>query len=517
MELGDQRGIGDAFDVKHQVTNGVGHVVLEETGRRSIPSGSCSVFCVTCGSTPRPGPKADDYPSSPGQLELGRLLVDELHAVGLADARQDEHGIVLATIPADGNGSPPSIAFCAHLDTSPETSGKGVKPQVIGDYAGGDIVLPGDPGRVIRAADNPELDALRGRTLITSDGTTLLGADDKAGVAIIMETAAWLVEHPEIRHGPLRLCFTCDEEIGRGVDHLDLAQIGAAACYTLDGQGSDLIDVETFSADLAEVTIRGVNIHPSIAKGRMINAVRAAARFLEQLPRDRLSPETTEDRQGFLHPYQISGGVGEVKLHVLLRDFLTPELADLAAMLREAAERVNRRISRRTDRGQDHAAVPQHGRGAAARAAGGGLRPAGPGAIGPPGQADDRPRRHRRLAADRAGPAHAEPLLRRLHGPFAAGMGVPGGDGPVGRVAGRAGGDLGGGRIDALTGVIPRPIVSGWQFVPRLCQPCGTCVRATTITGQPESPFEQISVRQPLPETPEPVLKEHGCGGPPVG
>ena len=281
--------------------------------------------------------ETDDYPSSPGQIELGRLLVDELQAIGIAEARQDGHGIVLATIPATINGSPPVIALCAHLDTSPETSGKGVKPQVIRNYPGGDIVLPGDPGPVIRQSDNPELGGLLGRTLITSDGTTLLGADDKAGVAIIMETAAWLGEHPEVRHGPLRLCFTCDEEIGRGVDHLAPGQIGAVACYTLDGQGSDLIDVETFSADLAEVTVRGVNIHPSIAKGRMSNAVRAAARFLDQLPQDRLSPETTADRQGFLHPYQISGGVAEVKLHILLRDFVAAKLDDLAALLREAA------------------------------------------------------------------------------------------------------------------------------------------------------------------------------------
>ena len=211
--------------------------------------------------------------------------------------------------------------MCAHLDTSPETTGAGVKPQVIEHYAGGDIVLPGDPSRVIRVADNPELDRLRGRTLITTDGTTLLGADDKAGVAVIMETAAWLVEHPEIAHGPVRICFTCDEEIGRGVDKLDLQEIGAAVCYTLDGHGSGEIDVETFSADQAVVTVRGVNIHPSIAKGRMTNAVRAAADFVARLPRDDLSPETTEGREGFLHPYEIAGGVGEVKLKILLRDF----------------------------------------------------------------------------------------------------------------------------------------------------------------------------------------------------
>ena len=166
---------------------------------------------------------------------------------------------------------------------------------MIENYPGGDIVLPGDPSRVIRVADNPGMESLRGRTLITSDGTTLLGADDKAGVAIIMETAAWLVEHPEIAHGPVRICFTCDEEIGHGVDKLDLQEIGAAACYTLDGHGSGEIDVETFSADQAVVTVHGVNIHPSIAKGRMINAVRVAARF--RRPPAARQPLARDDRR----------------------------------------------------------------------------------------------------------------------------------------------------------------------------------------------------------------------------
>jgi tripeptide aminopeptidase len=284
------------------------------------------------------------YPSSPGQNRLGRLLVRELQAAGVADARQDSFGIVLGTIGPTAAGHPPVIAWCAHLDTSPETTGKGVKPQVIRKYAGGDIALPGDPQRVIRTAENPELQELIGRTLVTSDGTTLLGADDKAGVAIIMEAAAWLGEHPEIPHGPIRLCFTCDEEIGRGVDHLDLGEIGAAACYTLDGHATDMIDVETFSADLAEITIRGVNIHPSIAKGRMTNALKVAADLLSRLPQDNLSPETTEDRQGFLHPYEIGGGVGEVQMHVILRDFHTAKLAEQAELLRRVADESMRRF-----------------------------------------------------------------------------------------------------------------------------------------------------------------------------
>lgn len=281
--------------------------------------------------------EAQAYPSSPGQMALGRLLVEELGAMGLADAGQDEHGIVMATLPPTSPAACPTVAFCAHLDTSPETKGGGVRPQVIRAYAGGEIRLPGAPNLAIRPTECAELAQMQGRTIITSDGTTLLGADDKAGVAAIMEAAAYLSEHPEVIHGPLRLVFTCDEEIGRGVDHLDLGKIGAAVCYTLDGEGADRIDVETFSADLAVVSVRGVNIHPSIAKGRMTNAVRAAAALVARLPHDRLSPETTEGREGFLHPYEISGGVGEVRVKVLLRDFLTPRLSELAALIQQAA------------------------------------------------------------------------------------------------------------------------------------------------------------------------------------
>ena len=248
----------------------------------------------------------------------------------------------MATIPATVEGDAPTIALCSHLDTSPETSGKDVKPQVIEDYPGGDVVLPGDTSRVIRVEDNPGMESLRGRTLITSDGTTLLGADDKAGIAIIMETAEWLLEHPEIAHGPLRICFTCDEEIGHGVDKLDLKEIDSTVCYTLDGHASGEIDVETFSADQAVVTVKGVNIHPSIAKGKMTNAIRAASEFIARLPRDTLSPETTDGREGFLHPYEMAGGVGEIKLKVLLRDFDASQLEGLAERLRKTAAEVEK-------------------------------------------------------------------------------------------------------------------------------------------------------------------------------
>jgi tripeptide aminopeptidase len=286
------------------------------------------------------GDAASGYPSSPGQLELGRIVGAELRDMGAADVCQDEFGIVTATLPATAPGAIPCIAFNAHFDTSPETTGKGVQPQIWRNYDGRDIVLPGDPSKVLRVSENAELASLHSFTIITSDGTTLLGADDKAGVAAIMEAAAHLCAHPEIPHGRIRICFTCDEEIGHGVDHVDLEALGAVAAYTLDGSGSDEIDVETFSADLATVTIRGVNIHPSIAKGRMVNALRAAGDFVARLPRQGDSPETTEGREGFLHPYQVEGGVERVVLRVLLRDFDTPRLADRAAQITSIAAQV---------------------------------------------------------------------------------------------------------------------------------------------------------------------------------
>jgi tripeptide aminopeptidase len=281
--------------------------------------------------------KSSTYPSSPGQLELGRMLVGELRELGLRDAAQDAHGIVLATVPATITQPAPTIAWIAHVDTSPETTGYNVKPIIHHDYDGADIVLPGDRNKVLRVVDNPELARVKGHTLVTTDGTTLLGSDDKSGVAVIMESAAYLLAHPELRHGPIRICFTCDEEIGHGVDHIDLKQLGAQVGYTLDGGGQGEIDVETFSADLAVVTITGVNIHPSIGKGKMVNAIRLAGLFLERLPRQTLSPETTAEREGFLHPYRIEGGVGETTIRILLRDFDAARLNEKAEILRQVA------------------------------------------------------------------------------------------------------------------------------------------------------------------------------------
>lgn len=282
---------------------------------------------------------APTYPSSQGQLELGRMLLGELHEMGLTDAHQSEFGVVMATIP-ETTPNKPTIAWIAHVDTSPETTGRNVKPVVHKNYNGNDIVLPGDPSKVIRVADSPDLLACLGKTLITTDGTTLLGADNKAGIAVIMETAAFLLKHPEIPHGPIRIVFTCDEEIGHGVDHAHPSEIGALVGYTLDGMAQGEIEAETFSADKAVVTIRGVNIHPSIAKGRMINSIRLAGLLLDRLPRLSLAPETTEGRQGFIHPYRIEGGVADTQLHFLLRDFITAKLGDEAELLRTIAKTI---------------------------------------------------------------------------------------------------------------------------------------------------------------------------------
>jgi tripeptide aminopeptidase len=280
------------------------------------------------------------YPSTPGQLELGRLLASELQELGVRDATQDEHGIVLGTIPATVERSVPTVAFIAHVDTSPETSGKNVKPIVHENYDGKDLILPGDPSKVLKPSENPELAALAGKTIITTDGTTLLGGDDKAGVAVIMEMTSHLLRHLEIPHGSIRVCFTCDEEIGKGVAHLDLAKLGANVGYTLDGGPPGDLDTETFSADLAVVTITGVNTHPGYAKGKMVNAIRLAGMFLDRLPRQVLTPEMTADREGFLHPYRIEGGVAETTLRILLRDHETAKLADRAALLQHAAQLV---------------------------------------------------------------------------------------------------------------------------------------------------------------------------------
>ena len=277
-------------------------------------------------------------PSTAKQLTLSRLLADECRSIGLSDVTCDEFGIVMASVPATVSQHVPVFAYVAHVDTSPEYSSTNVNPIVHTNYQGGDLELPGDPSKVIRVSENPDLNKCLGNTLVTSDGTTLLGADDKSGVAAIMSAAAELMRRgKELKHGAVRLCFTCDEEIGRGTDKLDLAKLGAHVAYTLDGAGRDEVDSETFSADGAKVTVRGINTHPSVGKGAMVNSVRILSTFLSRLPTARLSPETTDGREGFIHPYHVEGGVAEASARLILRDFESTELAAQAALLESIA------------------------------------------------------------------------------------------------------------------------------------------------------------------------------------
>ena len=280
--------------------------------------------------------ETDKYPSSEGQLELGKILMGEMKELRLMDVAAHEGGIVMGTIPGNVDGAP-TIAWLAHMDTSPDASGKDVKPQIVRNYDGKDITLPGDKTKVILTSETKGMTELKGKTLITTDGTTLLGADDKAGVAVIMTAAAHLQSNPDIKHGPIRVCFTCDEEVGRGCDKVDIKKIDARCAYTLDGEGEGGIENETFSADMATVTITGKNIHPGFADGVMINAIRLAGLFISRLPWQRLAPETTSDRDGFLHPYAIEGGVPEAKIRILLRSFVTDELAEQAKILENVA------------------------------------------------------------------------------------------------------------------------------------------------------------------------------------
>jgi tripeptide aminopeptidase len=277
------------------------------------------------------------YPSTAKQLELCRMLARECTEIGLKDVAMSEFGVVTASVPATVKHAAPAIAWFAHVDTSPEFSAEHVNPIVHRNYRGEDIVLPGDPSRVIRVSDNPTLKKLVGATVITTDGTTLLGADDKAGIAAIMTAAAHLLAHPEIPHGPIRVCFTCDEEIGHGVDHVEIDKLGVVCGYTLDSEGSGRVDAETFSADLAIVTITGVNTHPSVGKGAMVNAIRILSDFISRMPTDTLCPEVTDGREGFLHPYQLTGGVATASVRIILRDFETPTLREHAARLEAIA------------------------------------------------------------------------------------------------------------------------------------------------------------------------------------
>jgi tripeptide aminopeptidase len=282
---------------------------------------------------------SDTQPSTMKQKDLGRLLVTELLAIGIADAHLDEHGYVYATIPANTDKDVPVICFCSHMDTAPDFTGTNVKPQIVRNYQGGDITLVGDTSRVIRVSDHPELDNQIGNDIVTSDGTTLLGADDKAGIAEIMSAAQVLVTDPSIRHGTIRLLFTTDEEIGRGVDKVDLAKLGAKFAYTLDGETAGDIEDETFSADGVEIEISGVAMHPGFSKGRMVNAIKIASAIVARLPQDQ-APETTDGRLGFIHPVGITGSMANATVTLITRDFEEAGLATKNALIETIARDV---------------------------------------------------------------------------------------------------------------------------------------------------------------------------------
>ena len=273
-------------------------------------------------------PRSTTSPSTAKQKNLATVLVEELHEMGIHDAELDEFGYVYASIPATTAKQVPVICFCSHMDTSPDCSGLDVKPIIHRNYQGEDLILPDDPNVVLKMIEHPDLKNQMGNDIITASGTTLLGADNKAGVAEIMEAAAFLVSHPEIEHGVIKILFTPDEEIGRGVDNVNLEKLGAQFAYTVDGETCGSIEDETFSADGAMLTIYGVSAHPGFAKGKMQSAMKIAAEIITALPKDQLSPESTAHKQGFIHPVDIAGNVEETMVEFILRDFEDEKLAE---------------------------------------------------------------------------------------------------------------------------------------------------------------------------------------------
>ena len=285
--------------------------------------------------------RSTTYPSTAKQLTLLADLVEELRGIGLSDAAMDQHGYVTATVPATTpKPNVPAIGFIAHVDTSPEMSGADVRPIVHRNYDGRDLVLPDDTSMVLRLAETPALQEQLGHDIVTASGTTLLGADNKAGVAEIVTAAAYLVAHPEIPHGSIRIGFTPDEEVGRGTLHFDVQRFGARCAYTMDGSTRGEVESESFSADAMTITFRGTNTHPGFAKGRMVNAIKVAAAFIDRLPKDTLSPETTDDREGFVHPYVVDAAVDRTSVRLLIRDFETKELGVKEAFLETLARDV---------------------------------------------------------------------------------------------------------------------------------------------------------------------------------
>ncbi|RXG90534.1 peptidase T [Bradyrhizobium zhanjiangense] len=293
-------------------------------------------------------PDSPASPSTEKQKDLGRVLAAELKAMGVEDAHLDDYGYVYGTIPANTPKKVPVICFCSHMDTSPDVTGKDVKPQVVTNYRGGDIVLPGDTSQVIRFAEHPALKSQIGNDIITTDGTTLLGADNKAGVAEIMDAAHFFINNPDVKHGTIKILFTPDEEIGRGVDNVDLKKLGADFGYTMDGESAGCVEDETFSADGATITINGVSAHPGYAKGKMEHAIKIAAAIVERLPKEGCSPETTSGKQGFLHPVGIEGALEQATLSFIVRDFTEEGLKEKEVLLETIVKDVMKDYPRST-------------------------------------------------------------------------------------------------------------------------------------------------------------------------
>ncbi len=283
--------------------------------------------------------ESESFPSTAKQKELSKFLVKELKEIGLADAYMDEWGYVIASIPSNTNKrNVPAIGFISHVDTSPAVSGKNVVPSIHKNYQGGDITLPKD-GQVIKADENPELAQMIGFDIITSDGSTLLGADNKAGVAEIVDAVKYIVNHPEVKHGDIKICFTPDEEVGRGAEKFDVDNFGAKYAYTVDGQSRGEVETESFSADAVTIKFYGKNIHPGYAKGIMINSLKIVSSFIDSLPNDKLSPETTEGREGYVHPVAINGNEELTIVKFIIRDFDTKKLKEYEKLLKELAQK----------------------------------------------------------------------------------------------------------------------------------------------------------------------------------
>ena len=278
------------------------------------------------------------FPSTEKQKNLSKDLAEELKNLGLNDAQMDEWGYVMATLPSNTNKKVPAIAFIAHVDTSPAVTGENVNSIIHKNYQDGDIKLLNDPSQVIKVSDNPDLKNMTGYDIITTDGTTLLGADNKAGVAEIMDLVNYLLTHPEVKHGTIKICFTPDEETGRGTEKIDLKKLGAQFAYTVDGSSRGEIETETFSADAVVIKFHGKNIHPGYAKGKMINSIKIASAFIESLPKDKLSPETTDGREGYVHCTSFNGMEEMTTLKFIIRDFEAPKLKEYESFLKKLAE-----------------------------------------------------------------------------------------------------------------------------------------------------------------------------------